>query len=163
MCMSVAASLVASLEIPAHKSTGRFVCGYLTSARPFYTEVKWYLIAFRSPNTKLIKLNVFISMNVESAVKRQCKDLSTPLSVESLEPQSHFSLYFLKIYVVVFFPPQYDCHPGQCRSCQYSQCWTGDHAADPDGCGPAYSGHQSAHCRRLAAVSQVSGECMSGE
>ena len=114
-----------------------------------------------SENTKFVELIAFISMNVESAVKRQCKDLSAPLSVESLEPQSHFS-HFLKIGAVTFSPPQYDCHPGQCRSCQYSQCWTGNHAADPDGCGPAYSGHQSAHRRRLAAVSQVSGECMSG-
>lgn len=54
------------------------------------------------------------------------------------------------------FRPQYDCHPGQCWSCQYSQCRTGYHAAHPNRRGSAHSGHQPSHRRRLAAVSQVS-------
>ena len=53
-------------------------------------------------------------------------------------------------------PPQYDCHPCQCWSCQYSERWTGDHVADPDGGRLAHPGHQSAHRCGLAAVSQVS-------
>lgn len=63
---------------------------------------------------------------------------------------------FLKMAVLSSFPPQHDRHPGQCRGRQHSQCWTGDDAAHPDGRGSAYSGHQPAHRRRLAAVSQVS-------
>lgn len=48
---------------------------------------------------------------------------------------------------------QSDSHPGQRWSSQYSQCRPGDHAPDPDCCGPPNTRHQSAGCCWLAAVS----------
>lgn len=53
---------------------------------------------------------------------------------------------------------QSDSYISQCWGSQYSQCWPGDHAVDPNCCWPANPGCQSAGCCRLAAVSRITGK-----